>query len=59
VILTEWDEVLKLDFAKAKALLKRELIIDGRNCFALERMEQEGFRYVSVGRPSVGRLKEG
>jgi UDPglucose 6-dehydrogenase len=59
VILTEWDEVLKLDFAKAKALLGRRLIIDGRNCYALERMEQEGFRYVSVGRPSVGKLADG
>jgi UDPglucose 6-dehydrogenase len=56
VILTEWDEVLKLDLARVKGLLTWPLIIDGRNGFALDRMEQEGFRYVSVGRPAVGML---
>ena len=53
VILTEWDEFKKLDFHKIKKLLKRPLVIDGRNMFEPGDMKKLGVRYVSIGRKQV------
>lgn len=53
LIATEWDEFKNLDFAKTKRLLKRPLIIDGRNLFNPGDLARLGFSYVSVGRKSV------
>ncbi|OXM85868.1 UDP-glucose dehydrogenase family protein [Paenibacillus rigui] len=51
IITTEWDTVKALDYTRVKGLLAHPIVIDGRNCFPVERMERLGFRYVSVGRP--------
>ncbi|MFD7525283.1 UDP-glucose 6-dehydrogenase TuaD [Paenibacillus chitinolyticus] len=53
VILTEWKEVVTMELDQLRELLRKPVIIDGRNCFALERMRQEGFEYYSIGRPEV------
>ncbi|MDO8662554.1 MAG: UDP-glucose/GDP-mannose dehydrogenase family protein [Candidatus Omnitrophota bacterium] len=53
LIATEWDEFKELDFTRVKKLLKRPLIIDGRNLYEPERMGKLGFTYISVGRKSV------
>jgi UDPglucose 6-dehydrogenase len=50
LILTEWDEFKELDFLKMKKLLKRPLIIDGRNIYDAEKMEKLGFTYIGIGR---------
>ena len=50
VILTEWAEIKNLDLKKAKELMKKPLIIDGRNIFDPKTMEQNGFTYISIGR---------
>jgi len=50
LIVTEWDEFKELDFAKVKKLLKRPLIIDGRNIYDPQAMKKLGFTYVGVGR---------
>lgn len=50
LILTEWDEFKELDFSKIKKLLKRPLIIDGRNIYEPEQMKKLGFNYISIGR---------
>ncbi|MGM7702934.1 UDP-glucose dehydrogenase family protein [Pseudalkalibacillus sp. Hm43] len=52
-ILTEWDEIKQLDLEKAKQLLKQPVIIDGRNIFKLEEMDQHGYYYDSIGRTLV------
>ena len=54
VILTEWNEFRKLDFNRARTLLKSPLIVDLRNIYKLSEMEDSGFTYVSVGRRNVG-----
>jgi UDPglucose 6-dehydrogenase len=54
VILTEWNEFRALDFAKAKNLLKKPLMVDLRNIYRPAQMAQAGFRYVSVGRADAG-----
>lgn len=50
LILTEWDEFKELDFVKIKKLLKRPLIIDGRNIYDPQRMKKMGFSYIGIGR---------
>jgi len=50
VIMTDWDEFKKMDLQKVKELLNQPVIIDGRNMFAPDEMEQLGFMYQGVGR---------
>ncbi len=50
LIITEWDEFKELDFLKVKKLLKRPLIIDGRNIYEPKNLEKSGFSYIGVGR---------
>lgn len=49
-IVTEWHEFEVMDLARIKKLLKKPLIIDGRNIFDPRKMEKLGFKYVSIGR---------
>lgn len=53
VIATEWSEFRTPDFNKIKSLLKNPVIFDGRNLFDLDKMEECGFHYESVGRKVV------
>jgi UDPglucose 6-dehydrogenase len=50
LIVTEWDEFKELDFNKIKKLLKRPLIIDGRNIYEPKNLEKLGFTYIGIGR---------
>lgn len=50
LIITEWDEFKELDFLRIKRLLKRPLIIDGRNLYEPQKMRKLGFTYVGIGR---------
>jgi UDPglucose 6-dehydrogenase len=49
-ILTEWLEYRNPDFDRIKRLLKRPLIVDGRNLYEPERLAKLGFTYDSIGR---------
>ena len=49
-IVTEWLEYRNPDFDRIKRLLKRPLIVDGRNLYAPERLAKLGFTYDSIGR---------
>jgi len=51
IIATEWSEFRTPDFDQMKTYLKTKVIFDGRNLFEKELMAQEGFEYVSIGRP--------
>ena len=50
IILTDWVEFKKIDFKNIGKLLKRKIIIDGRNMFDPSQMVKLGFKYYSVGR---------
>ena len=41
------------DLDRVKASLKRALIVDGRNLYRCETMQEHGFDYASVGRATV------
>jgi UDPglucose 6-dehydrogenase len=51
-ILTDWNEYRHPDFERMRSLLKRPLLVDGRNLYAPEKMKQFGFEYHSIGRGS-------
>jgi UDPglucose 6-dehydrogenase len=53
VIATEWSEFRTPDFDNIISLMKNKVIFDGRNLFDLNKMEELGFRYESVGRRVV------
>ncbi len=50
LIATEWSEFRTPDFNKMKALLKGNVIFDGRNLFDLNAIEECAFDYISIGR---------
>ncbi len=50
IICTEWNEFRYLDMQKLKSVMKRPLIIDGRNIYEPDRMLKHGFEYFCVGR---------
>jgi UDPglucose 6-dehydrogenase len=53
LITTEWEEFSKTDWKRLKELVARPLIVDGRNMFSPAYMTSRGFRYISVGRPTM------
>lgn len=53
VILTEWDEFKKLDLKKVKKTMSHPTIVDGRNIYDLQSMNDLGFHYYSIGRKKV------
>ncbi len=53
VLVTEWNEFRSLDFAQLKAIMHTPRLVDLRNVYRAKELEQLGFAYVSVGRPSL------
>jgi len=54
MIITEWSEFQSPDFNRIKKSLKKSLIFDSRNLYDLGYMHEQGFDYISIGRPAVG-----
>jgi UDPglucose 6-dehydrogenase len=50
VIVTEWNEFRQIDLARLKKLMRRPVIVDGRNIYDPEEMKAAGFVYKGVGR---------
>ena len=50
VLLTEWNEFMRLDLGKVKKLLKNPLVIDLRNIYKREEMKP-GRAYLCFHRP--------
>lgn len=56
LIFTEWPEVKAMDVALFEKQMKRAIILDGRNCFALDAFNETHVIYESIGRPAVNYL---
>ncbi len=50
VIVTEWLQFRNPDFDRMKALLKRPIIVDGRNLYDPAKLRALGFTYTCIGR---------
>ena len=53
ILCTEWNEYRRPDFDRMAAIMKRRLILDGRNIYPASLMEQHGFERYGVGIPPV------
>ncbi len=50
VLVTEWPEFRKLNWSVARTVMRRPLIVDGRNALDGTGLEELGFEYCGVGR---------
>jgi len=50
-LLTEWDELGSLDFAKVATLMDAPAVVDARNLLDPTALRRIGFTYTGVGRP--------
>jgi UDPglucose 6-dehydrogenase len=53
VIVTEWSEFRNPNFERISQTLRHPVIFDGRNVYTLEKMQELGFYYESMGRKIV------
>lgn len=53
VLVTEWPEFLQIDWDVAGAMMRRRLVIDGRNVLPAYRLAAAGFGYSSFGRGTM------
>ena len=54
MIATEWEQFRALDLGRLKSLMARPVLVDLRNIYRADEMQQAGFRYVAVGRSASG-----
>jgi UDPglucose 6-dehydrogenase len=59
LILTDWKEFAAMDLARLNRAMRFPIVIDGRNLYRPEEMQNHGFTYVSVGRPATYQAQEG
>ena len=50
VVVTDWNEYRHPDFARIRSMLRRPIVIDGRNLYSADKMRRLGFTYDSIGR---------
>ncbi len=53
LILTEWPQVKEIEPQTYLSLMKRAIVLDGRNCYTKSQMENTGVIYESIGRKAV------
>ena len=51
VLVTEWPELLELDWAAAAERMRQRVIVDGRNLLDPQALRALGFTYEGIGRP--------
>jgi UDPglucose 6-dehydrogenase len=49
MLVTEWNEFRTLDFGRMKQVLRSPVVVDCRNIYSRQRMEELGFRYDCFG----------
>jgi len=54
LLLTEWNEFKQLDMARVRSLMRRPVLLDGRNVYDPQRMKELGFIYRGMGRGYSG-----
>jgi UDPglucose 6-dehydrogenase len=58
LILNEWQEFAELDLKRLHYTLRYPIIIDGRNLYDPVKMTENGFTYLSVGRPGLSQTRD-
>ncbi|MBC7554672.1 MAG: UDP-glucose/GDP-mannose dehydrogenase family protein [Taibaiella sp.] len=55
ILVTEWSEFRNPDFDRIAKTLAHPCIFDGRNVYSIEKMQEFGFYYESIGRKIVNK----
>ncbi|MBI1802347.1 MAG: UDP-glucose/GDP-mannose dehydrogenase family protein [Chloroflexi bacterium] len=50
IVVTEWNEFKQLDLERLKRSMKKPVLVDGRNIYDPEKMDELGFIYLGTGR---------
>lgn len=58
LILTDWAEFASLDLPRLNQALRYPIVIDGRNMYEPAVMAENGFTYLSIGRPTAHPARE-
>ena len=58
LILTDWQEFARIDLVQLHEAMRYPIIVDGRNLYDPQHMVDNGFTYLSIGRPSAAPLRE-
>ena len=53
LIFTEWDFVKNLDISTYEKLMRKPIVLDGRNCYNLEDVKKYNIVYESIGRKNI------
>jgi UDPglucose 6-dehydrogenase len=59
LILTDWKEFGAIDLVRLNQVVRFPIVIDGRNLYKPQQMQDHGFTYVSVGRPASYNAQQG
>ena len=57
-IFTEWNEIKEFDISKYEKLMRKAIILDGRNCYKLEDIRNCNVIYESIGRKKIENIKK-
>jgi UDPglucose 6-dehydrogenase len=55
IVVTEWNEFKQLDLARILSVMKMPVLLDGRNIYNPEELQQLGFTYRGIGRGFDGK----
>jgi len=58
LILTDWQEFAHMDLVQLHAAMRYPIVIDGRNLYDPRQMMENGFTYLSIGRPTASPIRE-
>jgi UDPglucose 6-dehydrogenase len=58
LILTDWEEFSRLDLQRLNRLMRYPIVLDGRNLYDPNVMQENGITYFSVGRPTIHHVRE-
>lgn len=53
IIATEWEEIKRIPLDTYTLFMNDPVIIDGRNCYSIEEIQQYPITYLSIGRPTI------
>lgn len=57
MIVTDWDQIKYVPLEFYASYMKEPVVIDGRNCYSLKAIEKLPITYVSIGRPTMSKVK--
>ena len=59
LILTDWQDFASMDMVRLNQAVRFPIVIDGRNLYKPQSMQDHGFTYLSVGRPASYQAQQG